>query len=108
MRPAACGGDLKAKFEVVSNRKRFSNHRAFHALVCRYRQRPKAPAGCMAERGYLSVPEEQAEVKAQELAALAAEKARREAALTPKPVVSKKPQQSQAQSTPKISASPTQ
>jgi hypothetical protein len=36
--------------------------------------------GCMAQKGYVAVPEEQAVAKQQELAAIATEKARREAA----------------------------
>lgn len=72
--------------------------------------------GCMAAKGYVSVPEEQAAAKRQELAAVAAEKARREAAAAaaaappPPPVVPQhaalkpkpkpKPQPSQVQPTP--------
>ncbi len=41
--------------------------------------------GCMAAKGYVSVPEDQAAAKRQELAAVAAEKARREAAAAPPP-----------------------
>jgi hypothetical protein len=39
--------------------------------------------GCMAEKGYVLVREDQAQAKSQELAAIAAEKARREAAAAP-------------------------
>ncbi len=41
--------------------------------------------GCMAEKGYVSVPEDQVAAKQQELAAIAAEKARREAAAAAPP-----------------------
>lgn len=41
--------------------------------------------GCMAEKGYVSVPEDQVAAKQQELAAVAAEKARREAAAAAPP-----------------------
>jgi len=41
--------------------------------------------GCMAEKGYLQVPEEMAEAKAAELASIAEQKRRQEAATPPPP-----------------------
>jgi hypothetical protein len=63
--------------------------------------------GCMAQKGYIIVREDEVDAKRQELAALAAEKARREAAAAaPPPSASKtatvkpKPQPSQAYASP--------
>jgi hypothetical protein len=55
-------------------------------------------SGCMAEKGYIQTPEDQAEAKRQEFAAVAAEKARREALPNGKP---QPPTRKQPQSPPK-------
>lgn len=57
--------------------------------------------GCMAEKGYLLVPADQAEAKKQELAAIAAEKARREAEAAAAAAAALQPQRTAAKFKPK-------
>jgi hypothetical protein len=79
------------------------------AAVQRSEEAGQVGQGCMASKGYVLVREDQAGAKQQELAAIAAEKARREAAAAappPSPSASKtaavkpKPQPSQAYASP--------